>query len=76
MKFIKTVELRHDDPIQTGKLMKDLLINTKVVKATPGWHIPDLRKFYDEATEYIGQFLSIGEDFKNEGRKQEKNGWR
>jgi alpha-ketoglutarate-dependent taurine dioxygenase len=67
MKFIKTVELRHDDPIQTGKLMKDLLTNTKVVKVTPGWHIPDLRKFYDKATEYVGQFISIGEDFTKGG---------
>src|SRR4051812_24067986 len=67
MDFLKIIELRHADAVTAGKQMKDALEKYKVVKVTPGWHISDLRGFYDSATEYVGQFISIGEDFTKGG---------
>ncbi len=67
MNYLKTIEFRHADPVLAGQQMRDVLKDTKVVKAIPGWHIPDLRGFYDTATEHIGQFISIGEDFTKGG---------
>lgn len=63
MNFLETIELRHADSAMAGKQMHDALISNKVVKLTPGWHIPDLRAFYDTATEFIGNCINIGEDF-------------
>jgi alpha-ketoglutarate-dependent taurine dioxygenase len=67
MNFIKTIELRHSDATIAGKEMKDGLTTHKIVKVVPGWHIPDLRGFYDVATEYVGRYISIGEDFTKGG---------
>lgn len=67
MDFLKTIDLRHNDSVLAGKEMHEALKNTKVVKMSPGWHIPDLRQFYVEATEHIGQLIHIGEDFTQGG---------
>lgn len=67
MDYMKIIELRTNDAKVAGQIMRDALANTKVVKLVPGWHIPDLRTFYDEVTEQVGSCINIGEDYTQGG---------
>jgi hypothetical protein len=67
MEFLKTINLRHADGLQAGDVVRKHLENTKVVKLVPEWHISDLRSFYDDVTQEIGNCVLIGEDFTKGG---------
>lgn len=67
MRYITTVKLRHDDGIAAGHTIRRELQNYKVVKVVPEWHLGNLRSFYDEVTEQIGNCVTIGEDFTKGG---------
>ena len=69
MNFITNVELRSNDPKEVKPQLREALKNYKVVKITPGWHISNLRSFYDELIEVSGEVVNIGEDFKNQGKQ-------
>jgi len=67
MDFYEELPLRSNRAADESKLVRDALVNNKVVKMVPGWHIPDLRSFYDELIEDLGEVMTIGEDFKQGG---------
>jgi hypothetical protein len=67
MQFLKTINLRHTDGNKAGDEIRRHLVDTKVVKLVPEWHISDLRSFYDAATEKVGKCVLIGEDFTKGG---------
>ena len=67
--FYKTVELRSNNPRDCSGPVRDAIAATKVVKLVPGWHIPDLRAFYDDLTEAVARPIKIGEDFTQAGQQ-------
>lgn len=69
MNFITTLDIRTDDPDEAGRLIKKALTESKVVHIKSGWHIPDLRNYYDKVTDQVGDCIMIGEDFTKGGQQ-------
>lgn len=69
MDFISQIEIRSNDPEEIKSQLKNALKQSKVVKIIPGWHINDLRGFYDELIEGVGKVITIGEDFRQNGKQ-------
>lgn len=65
--FITEFEARSDDPQLVGRQVKELLKSNKVVKLTNGYHIEDLRAFYDGLTDELGIPHNIAEDYSKGG---------
>lgn len=74
MEFLKEIDLRTNDGKEASVIIGEALKSSKVVHIKTGWHISDLRKFYDEVTEDIGECVMIGEDF-TQGGKQTGEKW-
>lgn len=67
MNFIKELNLRSTDATESGKQLKQILKDHKVVKIVPEWHISDLGEFYDGVIDNAGEVITIGEDFTQGG---------
>lgn len=67
MNFLTSIRLRTNDPKEASKIVLETLKEYKVVKIIPEWHLSDLRYFYDNLVDLIGNPINIGEDFKKGG---------
>jgi len=67
MDFIQVHEMRTTDPVREGKRIREALAHSRVLHIVPGWHISDLRGFYDTLTDASGECVRIGEDFAQGG---------
>lgn len=67
MKFITTLNIRTNNPDEAGLAIKEALKESKVVHIKAGWHISDLRGYYDRITDLVGECVMIGEDFTKGG---------
>lgn len=65
--FITEFEARSDDPKVVGQQVRELLKTHKVVKLTNGYHIENLREFYDGITDELGRPHDIAEDYAQGG---------
>lgn len=65
--FMYEYEARSDQPSEFVGELKELLSKHRVVKLIPGWHVSDLRAFYDEITEKLGKPMNIAEDYAQAG---------
>jgi alpha-ketoglutarate-dependent taurine dioxygenase len=61
--------MRSDKPEEVAAEVKAALAKTKVLRLVPGWHISDLRAFYQRLVELIAVPLEIGEDFRAGGKQ-------
>lgn len=67
MEFITDVKLRTNDPSEAAQVVREALKKYKVIKVIPEWYLGDLRAFYNEFTDHVGEPLNIGEDFRKGG---------
>ncbi|HZE98459.1 MAG TPA: TauD/TfdA family dioxygenase [Planctomycetota bacterium] len=67
--YFGEIELRSAKADDVAAQVKEALGRTKVLRLVPGWHISELRTFYDRLVELIADPLDIGEDFKAGGRQ-------
>lgn len=65
--FLTTMESRTTNPALVALEIKDALKTNKVVKLKLGYHIDDLRSFYNKITEGLGTPHNIAEDFTQGG---------
>jgi hypothetical protein len=65
--FITEIEIRNEHPSIALEEIKIALQDYRVVKIIPGWHISDLRSFYNVITESIGLPVNIAEDYSLKG---------
>ena len=65
--FMTVIESRSADPKEVASQIKEALKSNKVVKLKLGYHVADLRSFYDSITDEIGQPHNIAEDFSQGG---------
>ncbi|MCO7223785.1 TauD/TfdA family dioxygenase [Pleionea sp. CnH1-48] len=61
--FIEVVESRSDDPEKVAIQIKQALKKNKVVKLTLGFHVENLREFYNVITDRLGRAQDIAEDY-------------
>ncbi|MCA9172881.1 MAG: TauD/TfdA family dioxygenase [Planctomycetales bacterium] len=69
MSIVQTISLRSLDPVAEALHIREALKSHSVVHIQPGWHIADLRSFYDTLTDQLGGIVAIGEDFTQGGIK-------
>lgn len=65
--FLTTLESRTTNPALVALEIKDALKTNKVVKLKLGYHIDDLRSFYNVITDNLGKPHNIAEDFTQGG---------
>ena len=65
--FITEIEIRNEHPSIALEEIKIALQDYRVVKIIPGWHISDLRSFYNVITDSIGLPVNIAEDYSLKG---------
>lgn len=67
--FFVEHEMRSADPADVAPIVSDLIAKYKVVKLVPGWHLDDLRSFYQTLTVLVGKPVFIDEDWRNKGAR-------
>jgi alpha-ketoglutarate-dependent taurine dioxygenase len=67
MVFVTEILIQSDRIEDYIDEIKHQLSQSKVVKIVPRWHIPDLRSYYDNLAEALGETLNIAEDFAKGG---------
>jgi hypothetical protein len=65
--FMTVIESRTSDPKEVAHQIRDALKSNKVVKLKLGYHVSDLRSFYNKITDELGTPHNIAEDFKQGG---------
>lgn len=65
--FVSEIELRDNNPTKLIGQIKEAIAHNKIVKLIPGWHISELREFYDFVAEALGTPLDIAEDYAQGG---------
>ena len=67
--YFGEIELRSANAADVAAQVRETLGRTKILRLVPGWHISDLRSFYDRLVALIADPLEIGEDFKTGGKQ-------
>jgi alpha-ketoglutarate-dependent taurine dioxygenase len=67
--FFCTYEMRTTDVDKIISDVKRLVFNHKVVKLSPGWHIENLRNFYNTLVPLLGDTVLLGEDWRQGGKR-------
>ncbi|MBE1286472.1 MAG: hypothetical protein GJ671_01960 [Alteromonadaceae bacterium] len=66
-KFMTIIESRNADPKEVAPQIIEALKSYKVVKLKLGYHVSELREFYDSITDELGKPHNIAEDFEQGG---------
>lgn len=65
--FLTTIESRSCNAGEVASEIKEALKTHKVVKLKLGYHVDNLREFYNNITDYLGKPHNIAEDFTKGG---------
>lgn len=67
-KFFTCYEMRSTDAKEFSCDIKNLISQYKVVKLVPGYHIENLRDFYNRLTYELGSPVMLAEDWSQQGK--------
>src|SRR5688572_14749985 len=68
MQFFREIDLRTNNPKAAAEQIKNDLQEYKVIVLRAGWHISNLREFYDQLSQELGNPVNIDESIHEEGK--------